>query len=176
MEEKANKGKTKKNRILIPLMVIVLLGAGMCFGMFINRKPPQAPAGGVTFDPDAGEYKDSEEAEEEATQGVSIPGWGTIELPANETEATVDFHNPEENEGFYNLTFEIRLPDDSEQGYEVLYTSGLVKPGLHIQNITLNRALEAGEYDAVIHVQPYRTDEAQTPTNNADMNTKLIVK
>lgn len=176
MEQKKMKKRQKKKMIFMPVAVILLLGAGICFGMLLNRKPAQAPTGGVSFDPDAGEYKDPDGAEDGDNQGVSIPGWGTIELPANETEVTVDFHNPEENEGSYNLTFEIRLPDDSEQGYEVLYTSGLVKPGLHIQNITLSRALEAGEYDAVIHVQPYRTDEAQTPTNNADMNTKLIVK
>lgn len=53
--------------------------------------------------------------------------------------------------------------------------SGLVDTGLHIQTINIARGLEAGTYDAVIHVQPYRMNGAQTPTNNADMRTQLIV-
>ncbi|MDE5860923.1 MAG: hypothetical protein K2J36_08390 [Ruminococcus sp.] len=57
----------------------------------------------------------------------------------------------------------------------MLYTSGLVDTGLHIQTINIARGLEAGTYDAVIHVQPYRMNGAQTPTNNADMRTQFIV-
>lgn len=125
-------------------------------------------------DPNAGEYVEPEKQEEE-NDGVSVPGWSSLEIPANTSEVTVDFFNPEENEGKYSLTFELRLPDESEQGYEVLYTSGLVDAGLHIQHINLSRGLEAGVYDAIIHVQPYRMDENQTPTNNADLKTKLIV-
>ena len=89
---------------------------------------------------------------------------------------SVDFYNPVENEGYYYLTFELRILDDSDEGYEVIYSSQLVPSGKHIQQITLSRALEAGEYEAVVHVQPYKMDEAQTPTNNADMKTTLIVK
>ena len=35
---------------------------------------------------------------------------------------------------------------------------------------------QACHREAVIHVQPYRMDEAKTPTNNADMKTELIVQ
>lgn len=41
--------------------------------------------------------------------------------------------------------------------------------------MTLTRPLEAGEYKAVVHVQPYRMSD-QSPTNNADMETTLIVQ
>ena len=58
----------------------------------------------------------------------------------------------------------------------MLYSSGLVEPGKHIQQITLSRGLEKGVYEAVVHVQPYRMSEARTLTNNADIKTVLIVK
>lgn len=125
-------------------------------------------------DPNAKEYVEPVKQETE-NGGVSVPGWSSLDIPADTSEVTVDFFNPEENEGKYSLTFELRLPDESEQGYEVLYTSGLVDAGLHIQKINLSRGLEAGVYDATIHVQPYRMDENKTATNNADLKTKLIV-
>lgn len=126
-------------------------------------------------DPNAGEYVEPE-TDNTASKGISIPGWNSLNIPEHEKEVAVDFYNPEENKGLYHLTFELRLPDESEQGYEVLYKSGLVDPGLHIQNITLSRELDAGIYDATIHVQPYRMDEQKTATNNADMQTKIIVE
>lgn len=126
------------------------------------------------LDPNAGKYVESKE-DETVSRGISIPGWDTLNIPKDQTEVKVDFYNPEENKEMYYLTFELRLPDKSEQGYEVLYKSGLVNPGLHIQNITLSHKLDLGVYDAIIHVQPYCMDEQKTATNNADMQTQLVV-
>lgn len=172
--------KSKKNIILILLLLLIVILLVLLLWKIWNNDDFKEPTdtdqtGGVhlEIDPNASEYK---EPEKESSQGVAIPGWGTINLPANQTDVTVDFFNPEANKDLYYLTFEIRLLDDSEAGYEVLYTSGLVEPTLHVQKITLNRALSEGSYDAVIHVQPYRMDEKKTPTNNADMKTTLIVK
>lgn len=171
--------KSKKNLLLLLLLLlIIILLVILIWKSWDNDKskdPSSSPSGGVhlELDPNAGEY---EEQEKTNTQGVAIPGWGTLTIPANQTDVTVDFFNPEANKDLYYLTFELRLLDDSEKGYEVLYTSGLVEPSLHIQKITLNRALSAGTYDAVIHVQPYRMNEEKTPTNNADMKTSLVVK
>ena len=109
-------------------------------------------------------------------QGVVIAGQESMIFPADKTEAAVDFFNPEENAQMYYLTFELRLYNESGQDYEVLYTSGLVAPGKHIYSITLSRELEKGVYEAVVHVQPYRMNEEKTPTNNADMKIRLIVK
>ena len=171
----AKQNNKKKKHLLLLLLLFLLMGAGICFAMSIRKSQKTEQTGGVVFDPDADEYKDPVDGDVPA-KGVSIPGWGTLTIPANETEITVDFYNPKENKDLYYLTYELRLPGDSEKGYEVLYTSGLIKPGLHIQKISLSHGLDAGEYDAVIHVQPYRMDEEKTPTNNADMNTRLVVQ
>ena len=167
----------KKSLIIILLLVIIIILVLLVF--FLGDKKPLAEElkGGVSLqiDPNAGEYVEPEK-ETTPSKGVAIPGWGSITIPANQKNITVDFMNPEANKDLYFLTFELRIPNKSKKGYEVLYKSGLVAPGLHIQKIELARALKAGEYDAVIHVQPYKMDEARTPTNNADMKTKLIVK
>ncbi|MDE6834194.1 MAG: hypothetical protein K2J39_08150, partial [Ruminococcus sp.] len=128
----------------------------------------------LTADPSAGKLVESE-PEEIEEDGVAVPGWSSLEFPANTTEVTVDFFNPEDNADKYSLTFELRLLNGDEDDYEVLYTSGLVDPGLYIQNINLSRGLAPGTYDAIIHVQPYRMDEDQTPTNNADLRTTIVV-
>lgn len=182
--------KNKQNNILI--VIIIVLVAIICFllgsNMNSNNRDESVPVEvessnvstggmGLTIDKNAGEYVAPVVEESEVpSKGVAIPGWGSLTIPVNTNDVIVDFMNPEANADLYYLTFELRLVDDSEQGYEVLYKSGLVEPGLHIQNITLSRGLEAGEYEAIIHVQPYRMNEEKTPTNNADMKTKLIVK
>jgi len=128
------------------------------------------------------EYKIDENAgdyvapEEEKMPGIAIPGWPTMEIPANTTVVEVDFFNPIANEGNYYLMYELRLPDNSEQGYEVLYSSDLIEPNKHIQSIELTHGLEPGNYNAIIHVQPVTMDGEYFETNNADMKTVLIVE
>ncbi|MCH5261115.1 MAG: hypothetical protein J1F18_15310 [Lachnospiraceae bacterium] len=129
---------------------------------------------GLTIDPNAGSGQ-MYGTDNTAEQDVAISGRRSITIPANKKEITVDFYNPKENAGAYYLTFELRLGDDSKQGYEVLYTSGLLEPGKHIEQITLSRALEKGTYDAIVHIQPYRMNDEKTLTNNADIKTRLIV-
>lgn len=167
--------------VLIALLACVLILGGVLVGVNwgkwfgdanVDGSGAQPTAGALLeIDPDAGEYIAPVVTESPDSGGIAIPGWGSITIPAGQTEVTVDFPNPEANEGKYYLTFQLRLKDTGE----VLYQSGLVKPGLHIQKITLSRPLEAGSYTAVIHVQPYKMDANQTPTNNADMETMLIV-
>lgn len=169
--------RSKKKKGLLTILLIVLTTIGII--VYINLDTADlidTKQGGVSLQIDA-EAREYVPAETEGDrQGVAIPGWGTLNIPANTTEITVDFFNPEANKGKYYLTFELRLPANNEQGYEVLYTSGLIKPGLHVQNATLSRELEEGNYEAIIHVQPYYMNELDTPTNNAELKTKLVVK
>ncbi len=170
-------------RVLVGVTILLLMLGGVVFGMNFRTWFPQtestddnisADSGGqkLKVDPGAGEYVEPiEQANENQGEGIAIPGWGYITIPAGETDIAVDFPNPEANAEKYYLSFELRLKDSGE----VLYASELVPPGQTIQNITLSRALEEGNYQAVIHVQPYKMDENQTPTNNADMETELVV-
>lgn len=181
--EKKENCSVVKWLVLLLLLISFLLGIMICIMLSPREKrgeniidTTETHGGvGLIIDQNSEIYQTSESDGTEE-QGVAISGRASITIPAGEREVTVDFYNPEENAQLYYLTFELRLYDDSKEGYEILYTSNLVEPGTHINRITLSRELEAGIYQAVIHVQPYRMNEEKTPTNNADMKTELIVK
>lgn len=127
------------------------------------------PGPTLQIDPNAGELITPTPAPVEP--GVAIPGWGSMTIPAGVTEVQTSMQNPIENEGWYYLTFELRLKETDE----VIFTTGLIPPGQYCNKVTLTRELEPGEYAAIVHVQPYRISD-QSPTNNADLETVLIVK
>ena len=173
-------------QLLIALAAVVVL-AVVAVLIWKYAQPEAAPVPAPTasptptaeleIDPNAGERVTPTPAPTEP--GVAIPGWGSITLPAGVTEAATTLKNPAANEGWYYLTFEMRLPtvdeETGEESYEVLFTTGLIPPGQYCNQVTLTRALEPGEYNVILHVQPYRMSD-KTPTNNADTETVLIVE
>ncbi len=169
-----------KNQVLIIVIIAALavivasVVIGITVGQSCNQEPPKNP-GGVVFDPSQGDKVDPDDTTPQRPN-IAIPGWATLTIPPNTKEVTVDFYNPEANAGYYHMTFELRLVDASKpEGYEVLYTSGLVEAGKHIQKITLSRGLPVGTYQGYIHVQPYFADSLE-PTNNANTMIEIIVK
>ena len=180
--------KQKQTQWLIALLAVVILAVAAVL-IWQSTKPEATPAATpaatatpaptaeLEIDPNAGELVTPTPAPTEP--GVAIPGWGSITLPAGVTEAATTLKNPEANEGWYYLTFEMRLPTvDEETGaesYEVIFTTGLIPPGQYCNQVTLTRALEPGEYNVILHVQSYRMSD-KTPTNNADTETLLIVE
>ena len=179
--EKKKSGKKKWIVLLLLLLLIAAAGVFVISGGLTLIFPGLAPGsgssplgGGLVIDPNAGDYVAPEAPKQE--QGVAIPGWGSMTIPANtQVLDMVDFHNPIANDGLYYLTFKFCLLNANGEISEVLWESQAVPPGKHIQKITMSRGLPAGTYDAVVHVQPYRMSD-QTPTNNVNTKTKLIVK
>ena len=170
----------KKWKILVVILAVLLI---LCGTWIIWGGVPFFPAAapnddgsssqgsGLTIDPNAGEY-----VEPEQPPGVTIPGFGTMTIPANTKELKgINLYNPIENEGWYYLTFKLCLLDENEQVSEVLYASQLVPPGQYLQDITISRGLPAGTYDAVMQVQPYRIAD-KSSTNNADLRMTIIAK
>ena len=165
-----NTGGAGKAKLIVLLIVVAVVAvAATCAVFFLLSGDDSPSGGGLIIDSGAGDYISPTQTPVEP--GVEIPGTPSITIPANQQTVSVDFYNPEGNEGLYYLTFKLVLSDTGE----VLYESNAVPPGKHIQTITLSRALPAGSYSAEIHVQPYRMSD-ETPTNNAEMKTTLIVK
>ena len=170
-------GKKRKKRFLrtfiilavgIGILAIVLVAADV-----VKHNSPTinaTPRPLLEIDPNAGDLITPTPAPTEP--GVSIAGWSRIEIPSGVLEANVSINNPEANVGWYYLTYELRLKETDE----VIFSTGLIPPGLYCNNVTLTRTLDPGEYPAILHVQPYRMDEEQTPTNNADLELMLVVK
>lgn len=181
-EQKANRRSTIMKLVMLGIIIILIIlllvkcGNG---GFYGGPDGPGIQIGGMTdpsapdFDPNQGGYVKPETPD---VGGVAIPGWGKLTVPVNTSkDIVVDFYNPEVNADKYYLTFELRIPADNEQGYEVLYKSGLIAPGNHIQKIDFTRGLPAGTYNAILHVQPYRMSD-KSMTNNADLKLELVVK
>ena len=187
MTEKTEEPKTQEQRsdrklkiIIAVLAVLLLLTGGTMifwggvpfFSAFApNNGGSTSQGAGLVVDPNAGEF-----VKPEQPPGVCIPGFGRLTIPAN-TEILTGIHlyNPIENEGWYYLTFKLSLLDKNGEVSETLYESQLVPPGLYLQDITISRGLPKGEYDAVMHVQPYYIADL-SPTYNADLKMTIIAK
>lgn len=63
-------------------------------------------------------------------------------------------------ENCYYISFGLYLED----GDELLYQSGLVEPGMYVQQMEMTRSLAPGTYNAYVVCQPYRSDR-KTETN-----------
>ena len=78
-------------------------------------------------------------------------------------------------QNYYYMSFGLYLDNSANGGEdELLYQSGLVEPGMYIQQMEMSRALDAGTYDAYVVVQPYQSDKT-TPTNSGTVKITLTV-
>ena len=101
-------------------------------------------------DNDAIPYKDAARAAE--PPGITIAGYDSVTVRAGETCAEMILLNPESNA--CRFSFEIVLADAEE----TLYKSGLVAPGMCVENIKLSRPLEKGEYKACLIIRAYEAE------------------
>ena len=78
-----------------------------------------------------------------------VTEYDNISVPAGVCEIKMVLLNPEENSCWF--TFEIILQETGES----LFMSGLIAPDMFIEDLTLSRPLEQGQYDAVLKIQAY---------------------
>ncbi len=163
----------KKSLIKYGVAALVLAAAAIALVTVVSIKPMEKEEGmGLTVDPYSGTYVATEKAEtEEDSGGIAIPGWGSIRIKAGEKLVDVNLENPADNKDCYNMSFTLYLKGETEP----LAETGLIQPGESALKLELSRPMEAGEYEATVHVQPYRLPD-NSPTNNADIETILIVE
>ena len=157
--------------ILTGVLVVGGVGAvGYKLGWFGGQKEDLQSSADI--DPNAEKWdgqtpKSPEKSQEEDT--IAVPGYPQIYLPAGQTEVEVAFFNPEDNPCYF--TFQLVL----KEGEEILYESKQVPPGEAVTKATLRRALEAGEYPAVLKIATASTTDL-SPMNGANMETVLQVQ
>ena len=165
----------KKNfmRYAVQTLIIatIIVGAVLVVTNSIENSSDGAGVG-LTVDPDSGTFVEPEIEElEKSDGGISIPGWGSINISANETSVDVNLKNPDENEDKYDLAFTITLDGEDEPIAE----TGLIPAGKSALKLKLAKPLEPGTYEATVLVQPYRVDD-QSKTNNAEIKTVIIAE
>lgn len=100
---------------------------------------------------------------------ISIPGFETWTIDAGETKVSTNFYNPEQNGCYFVISVII-----DETG-ETIYESKYLKPGQHLYEVELLRALEVGKYQATLHYSTYSMTDL-TPMNGADVPFELVVQ
>lgn len=173
MSGKENKGITLKRSHLIGItfIVLVLVAGGIVLGLNWNRWfGDKSQITQADVDPDAKDYDGSKPEDKGGeSEGIAIPGYPSIGLPAGTKDVQVALLNPEGNPCYF--TFELVLKDTGES----LYTSKMVPPGKAVTDIALARGLEAGDYSATIKITTSSLSD-QSPMNGANVETVLIVR
>lgn len=157
------------NRKKITILIVILIAAAAAAGIYLYTRPKEV----TNYD---AEFEDDQEKPDKADQagsvsvGIQIPGYKSITIPAGTTDVSVELMNPEENEVYFQIS--LYLPDTAE----TIYTSKLIKPGQHLYEITLEKAMEPGEYPLTVKYDTFTADEDMTPRNGAEVNCTLVVK
>ncbi len=165
---------SKEQIMKYSMIGLILLAVIIALTVILWPKTPDNSGGmGLTVDPYSGSFVQPEKAVEdtESTGGIAIPGWGSIHIQAGEKLVDVNLENPIDNEGKYYLSFSVHLKGEDK----ALAETGLIQPGESALKLSLSKALEPGEYEAVVLVQPYRMADGSA-TNNAEIETILIAE
>ena len=156
-------GKNKTNKILIGIiicLIAVIIGGAIYFTRGTDKdKENKTPDSAFepNLDSNASETASNDGNNEEADkpEGIRIPGYPSITVPADTTDIEMNLENPAGNPCYF--TFE------------------LVEPGKAITNVTLSHGLENGEYPAVIKISTASLEDGSA-MNGANVETTLIVQ
>ena len=99
---------------------------------------------------------------------IAIPGYEKLSFAAGKTAQTVNLKNPAENACTFVLTLTL-------EGGETLWTGKALSPGEAFTSITLNRALDAGEYPATLRYACFSLQD-NTPLNGAEIQLTIEVQ
>ena len=151
-------------RILLAAAIVVVLLTGIAVAYRLGTMQ----SSGMALDPNAQAWEPSALVDNSQGSGTKIPGFGTVVFPAGEKNVQITLYNPEENDCIFVYTLSLAGEDTP------LYVSEGIEPGKAVQEITLDRVLEEGEYTLEVHVQPYDR-ETGAAKNDAVVSADLIV-
>lgn len=83
---------------------------------------------------------------------IQIPEYDSIKGSSDSQKAKAELFNPKDNPCWFK--FEITLAESGE----TIYESDLVAPAMYIEDITLNRTLETGEYETELIIRSYELE------------------
>ena len=147
----------KNNKTIIVLLIIIAILIGLLATRLI--KPPSS---GVRF-------SNSKTAAMAETSYITIQGFSELHFSANEITQDFKFQNPKDNDCYMNIIF--CLPDG-----EVLFFIGNIHPSYGIEQVELNRELDAGTYEnCKLYIKCFSFADNRE-LNGATMTINLYVK
>lgn len=144
-------------------VMALLVAGGIVLGIMIGGANNGIDRDALDFEWVAPEGSDVD------ADGIILPGYPDLILPANARRVGLLLPNPSENPCHFRFTITL-----VETG-EVLYQSGLIPPGMAVKEITLSRALKAGNYKAEIRIDTTSVTDG-TPMNGGTMVVLLQVR
>lgn len=157
--------KNKKLILILSgsILVIAMIAVGLYF--LLTKKDSDSE---IKPDPDPTTVAETDSVAEKP-EGIRIPGYPRITIQADTKDVMMNLINPEGNPCYF--TFEIVLTEENE----TIYVSEMVEPGKSITDVTLSRALEKGEYPAVIKITTTSLEDGLA-MNGANVETVLVVQ
>lgn len=157
----------KKSHLVVCLILAVaLIAGGFALGFHFSTHSDS----GLRIDPNAHSYDNVHALPSGSENGISIPMFDKVIFPAEEREVQIVLLNPQGNACYFRYTLQLR-----ESG-EVLYQSGLIRPGMAVTDITLSRALPLGEYALQIVVETFSLTDELTPMNGTKTEVTLYCR
>ena len=177
--------KKKSNKALIVILIIVIIAlVGIVVFLLNNKKNNNDDKSSNSISQESEQDKrnvvvNEENAEEVLDNMLSeqkvVPG--NYEVTMNTTWYFPDSKSPSTNAYVENSTannsdvyFDILLADTEEK----IYSSPLLPIGSHLENVTLEKELSAGNYDCVMVYT--LVDANQTPLSELRVGFKIIIE
>lgn len=180
LPKKENKGITiQKSHLIIGLAVsLALVIGGFFLGYFLNAPdddlPPESEIMSVDPmkpDPNAKPYGDVQAVPGNPDPGnIIIPGYSELRMRADTNLLKSVWLNSEGNSCY--LRFTLTLADTGE----TIYQSGLIAPGMAVEESVLIKNLSRGEYTAIILIEAFSLSDDPIPLNSVrEMSVPLYV-
>jgi len=176
-EIRRNRDNQKKSRpqvlsIVAAVFMVAVVGVGTMIALrgnpgHIILEDENVPLAAPIFIDESAKPFTGALPESMTTDGVKIPIIDSIEIPANTAEVQILLYNPVDNDS--DFTFEIIIDG------ETLYLSGLVEPGMCVEDITLTKGLAQGEYKAILEIRAYAPGDF-TQTGSASVEFDLLAE
>ena len=157
--------KTSVLKCLLAYLAVLAAAVAVFLAWYIPNRAPDGP----DLDESAVAYHIEGVANSDPNQ-IMLPGLGTIKLTTGQTHVEKVLLNPEGNPCYFQ--FRLVLKDTGE----TLYESKMVEPGKAIVEFDINRALEAGSYEAEVRIDTRSLEDAETPLNGGVIAVTLEVE
>ena len=147
------------------MYIAFALGASLLFSPCTNAESTETPQNAQTTTP----KKIVSKPIVKNKNSISVPGFGQINLVADQLEQTTRLYNPEQNNCYFKIS--IVLSDGT-----VVWKSDFMAPGEKADKITLLKSLPEGTYNDVAVRYDCFSMNKQSGLNNAQIKLKLVVK
>ena len=152
--EKEQDPKKKKRRLLLLLLLLLLLAVGG--GLWYKLSQPTPVVSGLPSE--VTEKMTDDELKKYAdmkvdSSNVTIQVYPKVDIESDGVTGTMFAQNLPTNETGQTITLKDEATGD------ILYESGLLKPGYQVSKITLNKALSSGTHKGLVTVTFYDLKE-----------------